>query len=185
MNTVECLVQAFRRYVRLPWEPGLAPPQRVWFVVYDPPQERRLRFRLSEFKDAAIDAGHAWFHLDLTDLFPEWMAKHEYRDAYFESPEDMELELKGFESYAGDRVKDFLRTAEADTASVMALSGLGSMFGLLRVSSLIEQVAPTIQGRLVAFFPGHYDGNNYRLLDARDGWNYLAVPITCKDGEEQ
>src|ERR1039457_3223619 len=23
-----------------------------------------------------------------------------------------------------------------------------------------------------------YEGNSYRLLDARDGWNYLAIPIT-------
>jgi hypothetical protein len=35
-----------------------------------------------------------------------------------------------------------------------------------------------IQGRLVVFFPGQFERNNYRLLDARDGWNYLAVPIT-------
>lgn len=184
MNTVECLIPAFSRYVRLPWEAGLAPPQRVWFVVYDPPQERRLRFRLSEFKDASLDAGHSWFPMDLTELFPEWMAKHEYRDAYFENPEDMELELKGFEAYAVERVSAFLQTEEADATSVVALSGLGSMFGLLRVAALVEQVAPKIRGRLVAFFPGHYDGNNYRLLDARDGWNYLAVPITCKDGEQ-
>ena len=31
---------------------------------------------------------------------------------------------------------------------------------------------------LSIFFPGQYEQNNYRLLDARDGWNYLAVPIT-------
>jgi hypothetical protein len=30
----------------------------------------------------------------------------------------------------------------------------------------------------VIFFPGHFEHNNYRLLDARDGWNYHAVPIT-------
>jgi len=27
------------------------------------------------------------------------------------------------------------------------------------------------------FFPGEHEGNSYRLLDARDGWNYLAVPL--------
>jgi hypothetical protein len=32
---------------------------------------------------------------------------------------------------------------------------------------------------LLVFFPGQFDNNNYRLLDARDGWNYLAVPITA------
>ena len=39
-----------------------------------------------------------------------------------------------------------------------------------------------IQGRLLVFFPGVYEQNNYRLLDARDGWNYLAVPITSQRG---
>lgn len=184
MNAVECLITAYRRYVALPWEKGLAAPQKVWFVVYDPPQERRLRFRLSEFKDATLSAEHEWFSMDLTDLFPEWMASHEYRDAYFEHPEDMELELKGFEAFAVERLSAFLADRDATDNSVMALSGLGSLFGLCRVSALIEQAAPAIRGRLVAFFPGHYDGNNYRLLDARDGWNYLAVPITCKDGAQ-
>jgi len=44
-------------------------------------------------------------------------------------------------------------------------------------------VEPHIQGRLLIFFPGVYEQNNYRLLDARDGWNYLAVPITAHEGE--
>jgi hypothetical protein len=25
------------------------------------------------------------------------------------------------------------------------------------------------------------ESNNYRMLDARDGWNYLAVPITASE----
>src|SRR5437870_4368748 len=29
---------------------------------------------------------------------------------------------------------------------------------------------------LLVFFPGVYEQSNYRLLDARDGWNYHAVP---------
>ena len=37
-------------------------------------------------------------------------------------------------------------------------------------------------GRLLVFFPGEVEGNNYRLLDARDGWNYLATPITADKG---
>jgi hypothetical protein len=43
-------------------------------------------------------------------------------------------------------------------------------------------VVKDIRGRLVVFFPGEYEDNNYRLLDARDGWNYLAVPITLHNG---
>jgi len=34
---------------------------------------------------------------------------------------------------------------------------------------------------LLVFFPGTKNDNNYRLLDARDGWNYLAQGITLHD----
>ena len=30
---------------------------------------------------------------------------------------------------------------------------------------------------LLVFFPGEREANTYRFLGARDGWNYLAVPI--------
>jgi hypothetical protein len=47
------------------------------------------------------------------------------------------------------------------------------------VSSVIEGIKTTVPGRLLVFFPGEYhpEGHTYRLLDARDGWNYLAVPL--------
>ncbi len=51
-----------------------------------------------------------------------------------------------------------------------------------RVSELIQAVEPSIQGRLLVFFPGTKNENNYRLLDARDGWSYLAQPITLHEG---
>jgi hypothetical protein len=60
----------------------------------------------------------------------------------------------------------------------VAVSGVGALFGFTRVSQVLKLVEPSIRGRLVVFFPGQYEENNYRLLDARDGWNYLAVPIT-------
>jgi hypothetical protein len=67
-----------------------------------------------------------------------------------------------------------------DSRTVVAVSGAASLFGLVRVSSLIDEVAGDIRGRLVVFFPGSYDEKSYfRLLDARDGWDYLAVPITA------
>ncbi len=57
--------------------------------------------------------------------------------------------------------------------------GLAVIFGLTRASKLLKDVETSIHGRLLVFFPGHHDGSNYRLLDARDGWNYLAIAITA------
>ena len=43
---------------------------------------------------------------------------------------------------------------------------------------MLKGVERDVRGRLVVFFPGTLEQNNYRLLDARDGWNYMAVPIS-------
>ena len=48
---------------------------------------------------------------------------------------------------------------------------------LIDDTATLSQAADRIAGRLVVFFPGEHDGNSYRLLDARDGRNYLAIPI--------
>ena len=62
----------------------------------------------------------------------------------------------------------------------MAVSGVASLFGLARMSDVMDEVAGDIRARLVVFFPGSYDEKSYfRLLDARDGWDYLAVPISA------
>jgi len=116
MSEIEGLLRAYERFVRLPWDRNLAGPQRVWFAIYDPAQERRLRPRIEAFEAATLAAGHGWTKVDLTDAFAEWMAVHEYREAYFQQPEDMDLALVDFgESIAG-RVADFL-VASSRTAS--------------------------------------------------------------------
>ena len=62
---------------------------------------------------------------------------------------------------------------------MVAVLGMGSLFGLLRVKDVVDELAPMVRGRLLVFFPGSFENNNYRLLDGYDGWNYLAVPITA------
>ena len=62
---------------------------------------------------------------------------------------------------------------------MVALLGVGSLFPMVRVSDLIQRVSANVRGRLLVLFPGSFEGGNYRLLDARDGWNYLAIPIVA------
>ena len=181
MSEIEDLVRAYEDMARLPWDRTLAGPQKVWFAVYEPAQERRLRLRISEFESATKKAGHFWILVDLTNTFAGWMANHEYREAYFEQPEDLDLALQDYARFVADRVAGTLAAPNVDENTVVAILGLGSLFGLTFASALFQQVAPLIHGRLLAFFPGRHEGSNYRLLDARDGWNYLAVPITAKD----
>ena len=177
MNEIEDLLSRYERHVRLPWDHKLAGAQKVWFAKYDPGQERRLRLRISEFQTATTDAGHMWRLVDITNSFAEWMANHEYKDAYFEHPEDLELALDDFLDFAAERVCQELKHPDIDENTVVALLGLASLFGLIRVAELVAKVDSEIPGRLIAFFPGERDGSNWRLLNARDDWNYHAVPI--------
>lgn len=179
MSEVESLIQNYRRFAALPWKRNVSGPEKVWFAVYDPSQERRIRLRLDEFRIATMEAEHQWHQVDLTDSFARWMADHRYREAYFESPEDLELALPAYENAVVEQLRAALTAPEVDEDTVVAVVGVGSLFGLTYVSDVVKGCVDYVQGRLLVFFPGHQEGSNYRLLDARDGWNYLAIPITA------
>lgn len=182
MGRTEHLVENYGRFAALPWEQNLAGPQRVWFAIYDKKDERRLRVRLGEFEIATKNANHGWALVDVSDAFAKWMAAEDYRESYFQAPEDLEMAMSGFLDLVSARIKSALDDDTADANTVVAIHGISCLFGLIKVSDLIGAVEASIRGRLLVFFPGEYENNNYRLLDARDGWNYLAVPITAREG---
>lgn len=179
MSEVQSLINNYRQFVALPWQQNIAGAQKVWFAIYDPTQERRIRLRLDEFRIATVEAKHSWQLVDLTDSFARWMANHRYRKAYFESPEDLGLALNDYTDAVVKHLREALDGPRVDENTVVAVLGVATLFGLTRASTVIEGVVSGIQGRLLVFFPGYHENNNYRLLDARDGWNYLAVPITA------
>jgi hypothetical protein len=180
VSYVDELFAAYRRFVALPWQQTLAPPQRVWMAVYPPEHERRLRLHLPAFKAASNEHQHPWGLIDITTSFETWMAGHQYRDAYFEDPDLLETALPAFFSDLAEEVRSQL-VDQSSSEGVVALLGAGTIFGLgdaLKVSALLNAVNDAIAGRLLVFFPGDVENNNFRLLDARDGWDYMAVVIT-------
>lgn len=179
MSRVEDIAELYGRHIATPWQRTIAGAQRVIVVVYDKEMERTLRARKMAFETATEQAGHDWHEVDVSDTFAAWMAEDEYREEYFNSPDDLQLKLEEeFTQFAADRIQAVLNRQEVTDNSVVAVFGVGSLFGFASVSNLMKAVEGDIRGRLVVFFPGHIDRNNYRLMDARDGWNYLAVPIS-------
>ena len=177
MGKIEDLAKKYERHIGAPWQRTVAGAQRVMLVVYEKEDERKLRARIDEFAQATQRTKHGWKLVDCTTWFAEWMAGNEYRDAYFEDPSLLEMNLEGdFKPQVVKRLSEELEAADDNT--VVALIGLASLYGFMRVSELIRAIESSINGRLIVFFPGTKDGNNYRLLDARDGWNYLANSIT-------
>ena len=184
MSRIDDLIANYQRFAKLPWPTGLAPAQRVWMAVYAPEDERRVRLHLQEFETASNAAGHDWSLIDITNAFEEWMAAHEYRDAYFDNPKLIQPELAGFLDSLVAQVREQL--AKVSTLNtIVGLVGAGNLFGLgdrVKVSALVDRIEDLIAGRLLVFFPGEVEQNNYRLLNGRDGWNYHAVLITSDRG---
>ncbi len=177
MSQIDTLISNYRRFICLPWQPNAAGAQRVWFAIYPPAEERRIRVRLKEFEVATLEANRRWHLVDITHLPARWLGNHEYRDGYFTEPSalsNVEQELR--DTVVGE-VKSACKSADSNT--IVAVIGVGSLFGLLHVSSVIAELDTFIQGRLLIFFPGEYERNLYRFMEARDGFNYMAVPITC------
>ena len=88
--------------------------------------------------------------------------------------------LPKYLSYIEAEFENFLQDKNVSKGFVVALQGVGSLFGFLKVKEVVDKLAPKVKGRLLVFFPGDMPSpNNYRLLDGYDGWNYLAVPITA------
>ena len=183
MSHAQTLFDKLKSHLALPWPVNVSGQERVLMAVYPPTEERRVRRLIDsgEFAAEVRALHHGWSSLDLSTAFSEWLVKHEYADRLLQRSErlwDDKGNIKGLEDYLVERIAQ--ASANDDRNTVFALVGCGGLFGLFSVSRLIQLVCEKVPGRLVAFFPGEFDAqhNSYRLLGAKDGWGYLATPIT-------
>src|SRR5436853_457543 len=58
MSAVDRLLSNYSRQVRLPWSANMSGKQRVWFAVYPPTEERRVRARLPHFDALTLPDQH-------------------------------------------------------------------------------------------------------------------------------
>lgn len=178
MSRVSDLIDAYKAELSLAWKDNISGGERVWMLVYPPDLERQMRHALPSIELATIQAGRVWVVLDLTDDFGRWLSAHRYAQAFYEEPSDLTQSiLDQFEETLVARIRGALD--EAPENAVVALVGIGSIFPFLRASSVIKSIDSAVTGRLLVFFPGLHDPetHSFRLLDARDGFNYRARVI--------
>lgn len=175
-DRITSLVKNYESFISLPWSRMMSSEERSIFAIYRPEDELKLRARVGEFELATTKHNHPWLLLDITDSFAAWLAGQDYAEAYFEDPEYL---VGNYEYFAQELVETLVqRISESQTEdTAIALLGCGTLFGITSVSELVKSLAAKITGRLVVFFPGEQEGNTYRLLDAKNGWGYLATSI--------
>jgi hypothetical protein len=179
VSKIKRLIKSYEKFIAIPWRSDSAPLQRVIFCVYNENEELRLRAKIDEFELATKQSGHEWAVFDLTDTFADWLSGHRYAQKYFLKPQLISTILPGYMNFITEKFDAFLKQHAVGENTVVAIKGVGTLFGLLKVKEVVDNLAPVVPGRILVFFPGSYEDNNYRLLDGYDGWNYLAVPITA------
>ena len=168
MSEIDDLFRAFEGQLEEPWKINLAGEEKVWVLTYRPESERRLRQRLGTFQTATEAAGLKWQLIDMSNSLEELLERQEYRDEYLRDPAASHGGVR--HQFADGLIKEVdAQLAEADSQTVSALLGAGSLFGLIPISRLIQTVAKSIPGRMVVFFPGSFDGGAYRLPDMTNG----------------
>lgn len=177
MSRISDLLSSYQDFISLPWSKDAAPGQRVIFGIYDPMDELKLRAMIGHFELATKEAQHAWIAIDLEKSFSSWLSTMRYKEKYFQRPELLTSVMDRFSEYMLQAVNEKCSTAMQNDNAVVGLYGCGGLFGQLKIKRLIDAIAPKTMGRLLVFFPGTYESNNFRLLNGYDGWNYLAVVL--------
>jgi hypothetical protein len=172
------LLTSFEKHISIPWPVAVSAHERTIFLVYNKQDELKLRARVGEFELASTQSNHPWTLLDLTHSFEQWMSDQDYKETYFEDPEYLE---GLYDDFADELVNNLIKKVNINQSkdSVIALLGCGTLFGFASVSGVVEALAEKVTGRLIVFFPGEVENNNYQLLDAKDGWGYHATAITA------
>jgi len=179
-SKVDQLLISFENVVNEPWSAVLSGQERIWFLVYDPADQRKVDLRIGDFENAALRANKRWISISLKKCFPNWMSQHDYKEEYFNDPESLLDQLEAdFINYAINYLTSEFERLGTDDNTLIAVRDISSLFGFTRLSDVLSGCSNTFKGRLLLFFPGEFENNQYRLLDARDGWNYLARPITA------
>jgi len=182
MNYVERLNEALKQQLRHPWSSDYSGGERVWFLVFDPERLRSVLARKPLFQMSVEAAGKRWVEIDVSQLFGEWMGAHRYAEVFYARPNRAKAVPNDFADALAQSIRDRIAEDGVDESTVLVLTGTEALFGITKLSHITRLIEDAVPGRLLVFFPGEFNEPHYRFLDARDGWNYLAIPITAGDG---
>jgi hypothetical protein len=108
-SKIDQLLSAYETVVNEPWSNALSGHERVWFLVYDPAEQRKVDLRIGDFETATQKVGKRWITVSLKKCFPTWMAQHDYKEEYFAEPETLVDQLEAeFKQFAIDNFRLYL-----------------------------------------------------------------------------
>ena len=55
-SKIDQLISAYESVVNEPWTTSLSGQERIWFLVYDPAEQRKVDLRIGDFETTTIKA---------------------------------------------------------------------------------------------------------------------------------
>lgn len=151
MSKIKQLINSYKNFISIPWKEDAAAAQRVIFCVYGETEELKLRSKIEEFEIITRQAGHQWAVYDLTDTFANWLSNQRYAKSYFEKPHLIFTLIPKYLDYIVLKFQFFLKERAVDDNYVVALNGVGSLFGFLKVKDVVDQLAPLVRAGCLYF----------------------------------
>ena len=67
------------------------------------------------------------------------MASQKYAKSYFQKPHLINTVLPKYADYIAAQLKEYIKEVGADNSTVVALSGVGSLFGFQKVKDIVDK----------------------------------------------
>ena len=156
----------------------------IAFYIFDYPPEDELRVRdyLRTLLDHIPKQKHGLRvkHIDLFDFVRDYLKSRKLLDKAIQMQQE-----KGDEAlkkalagplHESKLASHFAEVAQPDQHDLVIVSGVGSVWPLLRSHSLLNNLQP-VMGKtpLVMFYPGRYDGQSLRLFGKLKNNNYYRA----------
>ena len=156
----------------------------IAFYVFDYPPEDELRVR--QQIDSLMEhipkqkPGLRVKHINLFDLIIEYLKSRKLLDRCFqmqrEKGDDQLLRALAPVLDAEKIAGAFAAASDTEHHDLILVSGVGSVFPLLRSHNLLNNLHSKMgQTPLVLFYPGRYDGQSLRLFGKLKGDNYYRA----------
>jgi hypothetical protein len=182
MSKIDSLIESYRRHISMPYRKEKDLTQRTWIAVYPPEDELRLRSKIDEFEIATKDSGHRWQTIDFNHAIADWLdsvPEQKKKECLADDANTTDLANPQFKKYLSNRILSCIQACPVEVVdkTVFAILGAMGIYDFAYISEVFEFLPKNLPGNLLLFFPGEKEENIYKFLNARKGWNYMAVPI--------
>jgi len=161
---------------------GLGNEIGFWIFDYDPAAELEVREYI-KFLENVLTKKHSklsYVHINLLDMLVQYLNSRGFVEKAIalqqQKGDDALLKALAGPLHMDKFAPYLVETTQAAAKNIVFISGIGSVWPLLRAHNLLNSLHSLLgQTPMVLFYPGHYDGQSMRLFGKIPSDNYYRA----------